>query len=448
VTEALPYGWAGIDELAVDQSQLHELIDLDAQGQLRFRVNAYLMVNTFEGNPLGDWFRAYPPGRQIGPHLRIAGVKVFIDYDSGRRLLFQQDELNELMRQLQSEGWTISVKAISTQSHELALNAFEYALNGESNDLHRHRIEHSIAASDEQVARMARLGIVVCIQPSLPGVTSFDPDTYRMRDENGADNVWRWSDYLKAGVFMIASPLNPYPDVEEHFSPSHTSPMGLLYRSVTKIGVGGQQPPEWMLEKALSVEQVLPMLTINGAYATFDDDVRGSLSPGKYADLVILSGNPLDTTVEGLLEIQTMMTMVGGRVEYCAVGQEAFCPGIQVATGGPSPVTESPLSALFTGTWQGTDPFDGSTITLSLEQSETDLVGTYNDTYSLGVEPPGYEGSGAGTVLSIATAEMTFELVRWDGKAAQAQYALTLSEKNSTLTLCCDVGRPIVLLRQ
>lgn len=83
-----------------------------------------------------------------------------------------------------------------------------------------------------------------------------------------------------------------------------------------------------------------------------------------------------------------------------------------------------------------------------MEQSETDLVGTYNDTYSIGVEPPGYEGRGAGTVLSIATAEMTFELVRWDGKAAQAQYALTLSEENSTLTLCCDVGRPIVLLRQ
>lgn len=448
VTEALSQGWTGLDELAIDQSQLQEFIALDAQGGLRSRVNVYLMVNTFEGNPLGDWFRAYQPGQQFSPYLRIAGLKIFIDYDSGRKLLFQQDELNELIRQLQSEGWTISVKAISIQSHELALNAYEYALNGESNDLHRHRIEHSIAASDEQVDRMARLGIIVCIQPSLPGVTSFDPDTYMMRDENGADNVWRWSDFLNGGVFMIASPLNPYPDVEEHLSPTHISPMGLLYRSVTKIGVGGQQPPEWMLEKALTVEQILPMLTINGAYATFAEDNKGSLTPGKYADLVILSGNPMTTSVDGLLDIQTMMTMVGGEVEYCAAGQESLCTGIQTATRVPSPATETTLATPFTGTWQGTDPFDGSIITLSLVQTENGLTGTFNDTYSPNVNPPGYEGSGSGTALSITTAQMTFNLTRWDGKSAQAQYSLTLSNQNNTLTLSCDVGCPIVLQRQ
>jgi predicted amidohydrolase YtcJ len=448
VAEALSYGWTAVDELAIDQSQLRELVALDAREGLRLRVNVYLMVNTFEGSPLGDWFRAYQPGQQISPHLRIAGLKIFIDYDSGRTLLFQQDELNELMRQLQSEGWTISVKAISIQSHELALNAFEYALDGESNDLHRHRIEHSVAASDEQIARMARLGILVCIQPSLPGVASFDPDTYRMRDENGADNVYRWSDYLDAGIFMLASPLNPYAGVGEHLSPTHISPMGLLYRSVTQIGVGDQQPPEWMLEKALSVEEILPLLTINGAYATFDDDVRGSLSPGKYADLVILSGNPLDATVEGLLGIQTMMTMVGGKVEHCAMGQEALCPGVQTAARGPSAATESPMAFPFTGTWQGNDPFDGSIIALALTQTESDLKGTYTDTYSPNVEPPGYEGSGAGKVLSITTAEMTFQLARWDGKTAQAQYSLTLSNQNNTLTLSCAVGCPIVLQRQ
>ena len=448
VTEALSQGWTGLDELAIDQSQLQEFIALDAQGGSRSRVNVYLMVNTFEGNPLGNWFRAYQPGQQFSPYLRIAGLKIFIDYDSGRKLLFQQDELNELIRQLQSEGWTISVKAISIQSHELALNAYEYALNGESNDLHRHRIEHSIAASDEQVDRMARLGIIVCIQPSLPGVTSFDPDTYKMRDENGADNVWRWSDYLNGGVFMIASLLNPYPDVEEHLSPTHISPMGLLYRSVTKIGVGGQQPPEWMLEKALTVEQILPMLTMNGAYATFAEDNKGSLTPGKYADLVILSGNPMTTSVDGLLDIQTMMTMVGGEVEYCAAGQESLCPGIRTATRVPSPATETTLATPFTGTWQGTDPFDGSIITLSLVQTENGLTGTFNDTYSPNVNPPGYEGSGSGTALSITTAQITFNLTRWDDKSAQAQYSLTLSNQNNTLTLSCDVGCPIVLQRQ
>jgi predicted amidohydrolase YtcJ len=448
VTEALMQGWTGVDELAIDEAQLQEFITLDAQGGLRSRVNVYLMVNTFEGNPLGDWYRAYQPGQQFSPYLRIAGLKIFIDYDSGRKLLFQQDELNELTRQLQSEGWTIAVKAISIQSHELALNAYEYALNGESNDLHRHRIEHSVGASDDQIARMARLSIIVCIQPSLPGVASFDPDTFRMREENGANNAYRWADYQKGGVFMIASPLNPYAGVEEHLSPTHISPMGLLYRGVTQIGVAGQQPEAWMLGKTLTVEQILPMLTINGAYATFSEDKKGSLTPGKYADLVILSGNPMTTSVGGLLHIQTMMTMVGGKVEYCAVGQESICPGKQRATPKPSPATETPLAAPFTGTWQGPDPLDGSVMTLVLVQTENGLTGTFNDTYSSNVQPPGCVGRGSGTVLSTTAAQITFSLTRWDGRTVQAQFSLTLSNQNDTLTLSCAVGCPIVLQRR
>ncbi|MDE3089788.1 MAG: amidohydrolase family protein [Chloroflexota bacterium] len=450
VTEALSQGWTGMDELAIDQAQLQELIALDAQGRLRSRINVYLMVNSFEGNPLGNWFRAYRPGQQISPYLRIAGLKIFIDYDSGRKLLFQQDELNKLARQLQSEGWTIAMKAISIQSHELALNALEYALNGESNALHRHRIEHSIAASDAQVARMARLGIIVCIQPSLPGVISFDADTFRMRDENGAKNAYRWSDYQKSGIFLIASPLNPYPDVADHLSPTHISPTGLLYRSVTQIGVNRQQPLAWMMEKTLTVEQILPQLTINGAFATFSESERGSLTPGKYADLVILSGNPLTTSVAGLLEIRTVMTMVGGQVEYCAVGQEAFCPSSTTATqiSVPTPTLTPIPVAPFTGTFQGPDPLDGSITTLSLVQTGNSLAGTFSDTFSANVAPPGFKGSGSGTVLSATTAQITFNLTRWDGRAANADFRLTLSNQNNTLALDCSAGCPIVLQRQ
>jgi predicted amidohydrolase YtcJ len=451
VMEALSQGWTGLDELAIDNNQLQEMIALDAQGRLRSRINVYLMVNSFEGNPLGDWFRAYRPGQQTSPYLRIAGLKIFIDYDSGRKLLFQQDEVNKLVRQLQTEGWTIAMKAISIQSHELALNAFEYALNGKSNDLYRHRIEHSIAASDKQVARMAGLGIIVCIQPSLPGVVSFDSDTFRMRDENGANNAYRWGDYQKGGVFLIASPLNPYPEVADHLSPSHISPMGLLYRSVTQIGVNRQQPPAWMLEKTLTVEQIFPQLTINGAFATFSESERGSLTPGKYADLVILSGNPLTTSVAGMLQIQTLMTMVGGQVEYCAAGQEAFCPSPTAATqkSVPTPTfTPIPVASPFTGTWQGPDPLDGSTTTLSLVQTGNSLTGTFSDTFSPDVAPPGFKGSGSGTVLSATTAQITFNLTRWDGRAANADFRLTLSNHNNTLTLDCSAGCPMVLRRQ
>jgi predicted amidohydrolase YtcJ len=84
--------------------------------------------------------------------------------------------------------------------------------------------------------------------------------------------------------------------------------------------------PEWLAHKMLTVDQVLPMMTIEPAYALFRDQEVGSLRPGKLADLIILSGNPLTVGPAAIKDIQVRMTMVGGRVAYCAPGYEPLCP--------------------------------------------------------------------------------------------------------------------------
>jgi hypothetical protein len=81
---------------------------------------------------------------------------------------------------------------------------------------------------------------------------------------------------------------------------------------------------------------------------------------------------------------------------------------------------------------------DGSITTLVLVQSGNTVRGTFSDTYSPGVEPPGFQGSGSGTVLSDTTAQMTFNLSRWDGKTGTPVYDLTLSNQNNTMTLSCS----------
>jgi predicted amidohydrolase YtcJ len=363
--DALRQGWTGLTELSVDESQLEELIAIDSTKGLPIRVNTYLIVNSFEGEPLGDWYQKYQPGQTISSTLRIAGLKIFIDYDSGRILLWEQDDLNEFVCQRQSEGWQITMKAISIQAHELALGAYENCLEDDLNADVRHRIEHSISANSGQIARMAEDRITASIQPSFPAVIWNEEDIRRLSQEEGAENLFRWREYADAGVFLVSSPYNPPTDFEEYYNDSHLSVGGLLYRSLTQVGIHDTPPQDWMLDRALTLNELLPTLTINGAFATFEEQEKGSLVSGKLADLVVFSLDPYKIAPEDLLKIEVVMTVVGGNIEYCTPGFEEYCPE----------TPESPIIGLHRalGKWQAVD-LDGSSMTLELTKTFDDLT--------------------------------------------------------------------------
>lgn len=111
-----------------------------------------------------------------------------------------------------------------------------------------------------------------------------------------------------------------------------------------------------------------------------------------------------------------------------------------------SGLTEAPAASPFTGTWSGPDNDDGSVVTVSLTQSGNSLSGSFSDTFS-GSVTPGYAGQGSGSVDSVTTARITFNMTRGDGRTTSASFSLTLSNQNNTLTLGCDTGCPIVLQR-
>jgi predicted amidohydrolase YtcJ len=87
------------------------------------------------------------------------------------------------------------------------------------------------------------------------------------------------------------------------------------------------EPPDWAADDLLTVDEALTMMTIESAYALLREDEIGSLKAGKLADLIILSGNPLEVAPDSIMDIQVLMTMVGGQVEHCIQGLEGLCPG-------------------------------------------------------------------------------------------------------------------------
>jgi hypothetical protein len=228
------------------------------------------------------------------------------------------------------------MKAIGQRSHELALDAIEHATEGASSEDHRYRLEHSLAVNDGQLERMARLGVITAIQPGFPGVVWYQDDIRRLADEEGLDRMFRWPDYLASGVVVAASPYNPDPERPELFDPSHVAPMGLLYRAATQVGLDDTAPEPWMLTRALSPEQMLPLMTVNGAYAAGVEGTRGRLAVGTIADLVILSLDPLAVDPVDLPSIEVLATMVGGVAEYVRPGADGLD---DLARGPGSPAT-------------------------------------------------------------------------------------------------------------
>ena len=308
-------GWTSINELFVNQERLDELQSMDAADRLKVRVNAYLPLS-WQFERFGDWYQAYEPGYEYSSMLRIAGVKFFMDgWIREPILYFNQSELEELFQEAHNLGFQIAIHSMVTNATDIVLNAFETVLANQDNIL-RHRIEHLVLLRDDQIENMANLGILGCIQ--FPWFNS-DWNDYINETDIHIPFLSRWRDLLDAGIHVMGSTDYPYTLHDTQ------SPIIAISMVMTRIGVKGGSPTNWMLNQTISAEGALRLLTIDAAYGTFQEDVKGSLEEGKYADLVVLSENPLTIPEGEIVDIKVLMTMVGGNVKYTADNFETEC---------------------------------------------------------------------------------------------------------------------------
>lgn len=326
---AIAGGWTSISEMFVDQDRLNDLRTLDDAGRLRLRVNAYLPANYLE-DKFGIWFGDYEPHQVFGERLRIGGVKVFADRARPDLMLLSEphletpgfhgdaywtaEEFTGLVRDLHDDGWQVATHTCGDAAHELVLDAYETTLAGADNVLHRHRIEHALVIRDDQVRRMGDRAIIASIQ--LPFMSS---DWAGWEEATlGPERlgwVGRWKDLLAAGVPMVGSTDFPWAIRDE--LNGHSGPaMQALSDAATRVGIEAGPPPPWLASQAITVEQGLDLITRAGAYATFEEDRKGTIAPGKVADLVVLSSDPRSVAPADVASVKVVLTMIGGRVEY------------------------------------------------------------------------------------------------------------------------------------
>lgn len=316
IESVLSSGWTSISELFVNPERLDGLMSLDQQDKLRVRVNAYLTLS-WQFDRFGDWYKEYQPRHEYSSKLRIGGVKIFMDsWYTDWTHYFNQTELDSLVQQAHEEGFQIAIHSVTDNATDIVLNALESALDGQSNQLYRHRIEHLVLLRNDQIQRIADLGIIASFQ-----LTWINSDWEQAVSwpvlQNYPDLAGRWRDILEAGI-----PSQGSTDFPWLLGTIERSAMYAVSSAVTRVGGMGLPPTDWMLNQTLSVEQALRLITIDAAYGTFQEDVKGSIKVGKFADLVVLSDNPLTVPEDTLADIEVLMTMVGGIAEYTAPGQQ------------------------------------------------------------------------------------------------------------------------------
>ncbi len=356
-------GVTSIGEPVITPSRVEDFL---AATDLRIRTSLYLAYNTkCDGlhQPPG-WYLDYPPDRRPDQMARILGVKIFADPAAGpeiRRviisvsppcgwakmstiipplpeifvptgamlpyrgdLLVSTEEMAEVIADVQDRGYQVVIHARGDAVLEATLDAIEIALDGGPNVL-RHRIDHTDFIRPDQLARFGELG-------ALPIVRG-RPNACLL---NAIGNVHPFGDAVHGWLRVARSliDLNPGLPVAWHsdVSPFGRRPIHDLYELVTKRQIDPNDdsivcyPPDWLAAEAVTVEEALRMMTINGAHALFMEDHIGSLRGGKFADLIILSENPLTMDPDRIVDIDVLMTMVGGEVEHCQPGYESLCP--------------------------------------------------------------------------------------------------------------------------
>ena len=331
---ALENGITATGDMYVDKNFLKEMQKFDAAGQLRIRTSLYLVATDNCGKSLGDWWREIESTHNFGEMLRIGGIKIFADggtcgspalsYElspgSGLGdLFFDQEGLDALVADVHESGHQVSVHAIGDRAVEQAQNAIAAALAGAPNNL-RHRIEHNSVIRPDLIPRYGEIGIIPVLFGPYPNCEAFGPPP------PAEYQSWEWP-------YRALIDANPGLPIAWHGDDpffGRIRPLDDFYSLITRNEVGKDdqicEGQEWQAQHIITAEEALRMMTTNAAYALFRDEEVGSLMPGKFADLIFLSANPLTVDPQEIPQMEVLLTMVGGRVEYCTPDYELLCP--------------------------------------------------------------------------------------------------------------------------
>ncbi len=290
---------------------------LRASGELRLRVLMQIPRDSLDA--------AVQAGLESGfgdERLRIGGVKAFADGSLGAHTatmlapyedepdnlgipIASAEELEEVVRTASRAGLAAFVHAIGDRANREVLDAIE-ASRQAGEGLHlRHRIEHTQVLHPDDIPRLAQLGVIASMQPIHATQDMLVADAHWGARSAGA---YAFRSLLDTGAVLAFGSDSPVEDLNV---------MKGIHAAVTRRRADGSPGPEgWYPEQRLSVTEAVHAYTAGAAYASGEEAIKGTLSPGKLADLVVLSQDIFAIDPTAILETEVVATLFDGEVVY------------------------------------------------------------------------------------------------------------------------------------
>jgi predicted amidohydrolase YtcJ len=325
IAECNRLGLTGVHDAGVEPATVGIYEELARTGS--YNLRNYVMLSD-PGEPGSAVARANPYlGR--GPqsalydgHLWVRAIKLYADGALGSRgaallapyadeptnsglLVSRPEHIRSWADAALRSGFQVNVHAIGDRGNRIVLDAFESALKAGPKADHRFRIEHAQVVSAEDIPRFARLGVIPSMQPthqtSDMGWAEVRVGPQRIR------GAYAWRSLLNTGVVIPSGTDFPVEEV---------NPLLTFHAAVTRQDPGNLPPGGWYPDQKMTREEALQSMTIWPAFAGFQESMLGSLTPGKYADFVVLDRDIMRIPDTEILGTRVISTWIGGKRVY------------------------------------------------------------------------------------------------------------------------------------
>jgi predicted amidohydrolase YtcJ len=325
--EALKFGITSFHDAGESSRPSFPTFDLlkkmEEEGSLPIRY--YMMVRSQTNEEMDELLPHYRWLAEGNDYLTIRSIKrqmdgalgshgawllePYVDLDTEGLVLETVEDIERTAEIAVKHGFQVNTHAIGDRANRETLDIYERvweAAEVDGSDL-RWRVEHAQHIDPDDVPRFAEMGVIAAMQ----GVHATSDGPWiasRLGEERSKATSYPWRDLINSGAIIGNGTDTPVEKID---------PIASFYSSVSRMTNTGDR---FNAEHIMTREEALQSYTINNAYAAFEEDIKGTLTPGKYADIVVLSQDLLTVDEEAIPDTTVDITIVGGEVKYTRAG--------------------------------------------------------------------------------------------------------------------------------